>query len=67
VCSTKEDYQYLMDTVLAIDSPKLTKKITLQLIEKNVKLTNQVKSLKPYKVFNFKTVVKLFIKKYFKK
>jgi glycosyltransferase involved in cell wall biosynthesis len=67
VCDTKEDYEYLLDTILAIDSPKLTKNITLQLIEKNVKLANQVKSLKPYKDFNLKRACKLFIKKYFKK
>jgi len=66
-CDTKEDYEYLMDTVIAINNPNLTKKIALQLIEKNVKLTNQVKALKPYKEFNFKRAGKLFIKKYFKK
>ncbi len=67
MCDTKEDYEYLMNIVFSIDSPKLTKNITLQLIEKNIKLTNQVKKLKPYKDFNLKRVCKLFIKKYFKK
>ena len=67
ICDTKEDYEYLMNIVFSIDSPKLTKNITLQLIEKNIKLTNQVEKLKPYKDFNLKRVCKLFIKKYFKK
>ena len=67
MCDTNEDYEYLMNIVFSIDSSKLTKNITLQLIEKNVKLTNLVKKLKPYKDFNFKRVGKLFIKKYFNK
>tara|TARA_R110002012_G_scaffold48720_3_gene126569 strand:+ start:2404 stop:3897 length:1494 start_codon:yes stop_codon:yes gene_type:complete len=67
ICDSQKDYEFLLDTVLAINKPELTKKITLQLIAKNVKLSNQVKNLKQYKTFNFKRVGKLFIKKYFKK
>lgn len=67
ICDTKEDYEYLNDVIFSIDSPNLTKKVSLQLIKKNLKLTNQVKALKPYKEFSFKRVCKLFIKKYFKK